>query len=97
MQQNSLNQLSGPLSPNDMPVQSPVTVHVHASDKPVSHKETSMNLPDESRAVAQQAQNNAMRQHKLKLSKLKKRLALLRYTVFFYKKPALFAGKVAWK
>jgi len=78
MQQNALNQLSGTLASNEMPMQSPVTVHVHASDKPLSHKETSPVYPEESRAVAQQAQNNAMKQHKLKLSKLKKRLALLR-------------------
>lgn len=78
MQQSQLNQLSGAMGPNDMPIQTPVTVHVHASDKPMNHNEPNMNLPEESRAVAQQAQNNAMKQHKLKLSKLKKRLALLR-------------------
>lgn len=76
-QQNQLNQLSGNLSPNGMGIQ-PVTVHVHASDKP-GHKETSGAPSETSQAVAQQAQETAMKQHKAKLSRLKKRLALLRY------------------
>lgn len=76
MQLNALNQLSGTIAQNGMGSIQPVTVHVHASDKP-GHK-NSPPPPEQSRAVAQQAQEIAMKQHKAKLAKLKKRLALLR-------------------
>lgn len=75
-QQNALNQLSGTMAQNGMGAIQPVTVHVHASDKP-GHKDAPP-PPEQSRAVAQQAQEIAMKQHKAKLAKLKKRLALLR-------------------
>ena len=71
----SLGQLSGSISPSALTQLKPVTVHAHASDKPGSGTPPQ---PEESRQTAQQVQETAAKQHKIKLMKLKKRLKLLK-------------------
>ena len=71
----SLGHLSGAISSRALTQLKPVTVHAHASDK---HGSGTPPQPEESRQTAQQVQETAAKQHKIKLMKLKKRLKLLK-------------------
>lgn len=76
-QQGAMNQMSGTMSQNAMDGIQRITVHVHASDKSSKQSAQPAN-PVVSQNIADHVQQEANKDHKQKLTKLKTRLKALR-------------------